>query len=372
MVCVICNNILTSKNNSAEHIIPNAVGGFRKVYGFLCEPCNNKTGHEWDSVLASQLNGLCHFFDIKRERGVIPDQVITTTAGEEFKMLSHGDFALLRPTCNKKEEAGSIKYQIVARDKREAKRILHGLQQKYPNLKVDTEMEKLEVETSYLKGMVQVPCQIGGLEAGRSIVKSAVALLHASGVSVTAGEEALSYLRNPDAPACFGYYWTTDLLIKRPVGVPLHCVAISGNAETGMLLGYVEYFGFLRSVILLSEIYSGPNIENCYAIDPTTGTQLDLSVNLQFSKADMLDIFDYKHCDDEAVKRAADAVIGPGMVRKRQREHSYAVDKAVQYAFENCGAQPGAVLTDEQVRTVARLMSEKLIPFFLNLNQRRY
>ncbi|KXV23554.1 hypothetical protein AD942_01655 [Gluconobacter japonicus] len=86
---------------------------------------------------------------------------------------------------------------------------------------------------------------------------------------------------------------------------------------TGMLLGYVEYFGFLRAVVLLSETYIGPNIENCYAIDPTTGIQFNLSVRLQFSQADMVDIFDYKHCDNEATKQAADAVFGPGVARKR-------------------------------------------------------
>ncbi|MFC0569973.1 HNH endonuclease [Gluconobacter japonicus] len=48
--CIICNHSLTSQNDSAEHIIPNAIGGFRKVWGFLCNRCNNTTGHDWDAA----------------------------------------------------------------------------------------------------------------------------------------------------------------------------------------------------------------------------------------------------------------------------------------------------------------------------------
>jgi len=369
--CIICNHSLTSQNDSAEHIIPNAIGGFRKVWGFLCNRCNNTTGHDWDAVLASQLNGLCHFFDVKRERGSIPDQTISTTAGETFRMLSQGGFALPKPTEDKTEAGGRTQYQVVARDMPEVRRILRDLQRKFPKIDVEAELTKVQARTSYPKGMVEIPCQIGGVQAGRSIVKSAVALVHDSGIPAVACDQALVYLRDQNAPACFGYYSTTDLLIERPVGVPLHCVAVSGNSTTGMLLGYVEYFGFLRAVILLSETYIGPNIENCYAIDPTTGMQFDLSVRLQFSQADMVDIFDYKHCDNEATKQAADAVFGPGMARKRQREQSHAVKEAVQYAFENCGAQPGDILTEEQLGIIAQLTSERLIPFIVNLNQPR-
>lgn len=367
--CIICSQNLTLQNDSLEHIIPNAVGGFRKVRRLLCQRCNNTTGHDWDAVLASQLNGLCHFFDIKRERGSIPDQIISTTAGESFRMLSSGRFALQQPLVNKTQEGGKIQYQVTARDMREAQRILSDIQKKWPKMDVSAALKKVRVETSYLKGMVKIPCQIGGPHAGRSIVKSVIALLHDSGVPTIMCDQALAYLRDQHAPACLGYYSTTDLIVERPAGVPLHCVAISGNPATGMLLGYVEYFGFLRSVILLSKTYTGPNVENCYAIDPTTGTQLDISVSLHFSQADIVDIFDCKYCNPESLKKAADEVFGPGMARKRQREQANIINEAVQYGFKNCGAQEGEVLTEEHIRRLAQLVAEKMVPFIINLQQ---
>ncbi len=44
--------------------------------------CNNTTGTERAAELASQLNGMCHFFAIKRERRSIPDEMISLTAGK--------------------------------------------------------------------------------------------------------------------------------------------------------------------------------------------------------------------------------------------------------------------------------------------------
>lgn len=370
--CALCDTLITSANDSAEHLILNALGGFRKVNGFICKSCNDVTGHKWDAELAAQLNGLCHFFAIERERGSIPPETINTTAGETFKLLGDGGFTLMRPTVEKTGNGAQTRYRVVARDKSEARKILADLKKKKaPNLDIEAELAKAEARTSYLEGLVELPVQIGGPAAGRAIVKSTVALAHESGIPSKACDQALAYLRGKDAAPCFGYYQTSDLLIERPVGAPLHCIAISGDPITGMLIGYAEYFGFLRVVILLSEGYSGPKIGRCYAIDPTTGAELNLSVRLEFSSADISDILHYRHCDHGATKRAADAVFGPGMARNRQREQEHAVNEAVQYAFDNCGAKPGERLSEEHVKAISRLAAERLANFIVNRNRPR-
>jgi hypothetical protein len=69
--------------------------------------------------------------------------------------------------------------------------------------------------------------------------------------------------------------------------------------------------------------------------------------------------------------RAANAVFGPGMERKRKREQDQAVNEAVLYGWENCGAQPGEMLTEEHLRTIAQLAAEKLSLFITNQNRPR-
>src|SRR5271169_12153 len=109
-----------------------------------------------------------------------------------------------------------------------------GLKRKALNLDVEAELAKAKVETSYPQGLIKLPIEIGGVGAGRAIVKSAVALAHDS--KVAACDQALAYLRDKDAAPCFGYYQSSDLMVARPRGVPLHCVANSGNPVTGLLL----------------------------------------------------------------------------------------------------------------------------------------
>jgi hypothetical protein len=263
------------------------------------------------------LNGLCHFFANKRDRGSIPAEVVNTTAGETFRMLPDGGFALMKPELEKKQVGNQLQYQITARNMSEARRILRGLKKKFPILDIEGELAKAKANTAYPEGMIGIHAGIGGVGAGRAIVKSAVALACESKIPIASCNRALAYLRSNDAPPCFGWYHSTDPVVARPRGVPLHCVAISGNPTTGLLLGYVEYFGFHRAVVCLSEAYGGAAINGCYAIDPTIGTELPLSVRLEFTPADIVDIFEYRHCNEKDVRRAADEVFGPGMERKR-------------------------------------------------------
>lgn len=371
MNCIICANPLNQSNDSAEHIIQNAIGGFRTVTGLLCTTCNNTTGRDWDAELASQLNGMCHFFAIKRDRGSVPAEVVDTTAGETFKLLTDGSFSLMRPSIERTQVGDQTQIQVTARDMREARKILTGLMKKHPEIDVEAELKKAEAKEHFPEGMIHLPVQIGGERSGRAIVKSAVAFAHACSISDAAYDRALNYLRNQGGDPPFGYYSSTDLVIERPPGVPFHCVAISGNPGTGLLIGYVEYFGFLRCVVLLSETYSGEKIDRSHAIDPTSGQELNLSVRLNFTLADMTDIFAYKHCDYANTREAANVVIGAGMGRKREREFQHISAVAARYAMENCGAQPGDELTEEQRAKLVPLMMEKIVPFIANLQKPR-
>jgi hypothetical protein len=369
--CALCNTPLTPSNDSAEHVIANAIGGTWTIKGFICKPCNDMTGRNWDAELAAQLNGLCHFFAIERDRGAIPVETITTTAGETFEMLPDGAFALMRPTVEKTQVGAQTQYHVVARDMTEARQILKGIKRKAPNLDIEAELAKAKAKTSFPQGLIKLPIEIGGVGAGRAMVKSAVAFAHDSKIPATACDQALAYLRDKDAVPCFGYYQATDLMVARPRGVPLHCVAISGNPVTGLLLGYVEYFGLHRAVIQLSEAYSGAEVNRCYAIDPTNGKELDLRVRLEFTRTEIDGIFDYKLCDSKDTMRAASEVLGPGMERKRKREWDHAVKEAIRYGWDNCGAQPDEILTEEHRRTILRLTMEKLHAYIANLYRPR-
>ena len=67
--CGICSELLTEKNDSREHVIPSALGGRRRIRGFICGTCNKRTGNEWDAPLVTALQHLSILVGVRRDRG---------------------------------------------------------------------------------------------------------------------------------------------------------------------------------------------------------------------------------------------------------------------------------------------------------------
>ena len=85
------------------------------------------------------------------------------------------------------------------------------------------------------------------------------------------------------------------------------------STDDGLLLGYVELFTVFRMVICLGSNYRGKPISAVYAIDPVTGSELDVTVRLKFSPEELADIYAYKHTPSGPVARALDAIMPDAM-----------------------------------------------------------
>ena len=229
-LCAICATTITETNDSSEHVLQNFLGGRVETRGFLCRDCNSITGHSWDSALAKQLNPLALFFRVVRERGETPGRTVTTSAGEHLRIKSDGSLEPDRARYKITETPEGPRLAITAPDMRSARELLEGLKRgKYPKLDVESALSQAVEQRTYPQGAIMVQGQIGGRTEGRAIVKSAAALAHLSGVRFENCEQAARYLRSEEGEPCFGYYTTTDLVSKRPVGVPLNCVAVAGD-----------------------------------------------------------------------------------------------------------------------------------------------
>lgn len=364
--CALCDSKITSENDTKEHLIPNAVGGRKKVTGFICNSCNNKSGDDWESELARQLNPLSLFFGIRRERGGVPSQTFETTGGYKLQLNAEGSMDIPKPEYTETPTSSGIKINISARSIGEAKRMLHGVKRKYPQVNLEDILSNAEAKSHYCPDMLEFNLSFGGHNSGRSIVKSTLALAVESGIDPKSCEHARDYLLNDDSEACFGYYYEKDLIQNRPKGVPLHCISISGYPESKQLLGYVEYFGVQRMVVCLSSSYTGPTLSSTHAINPISGEELELSVDLKFSHEDIRAIYDYEKIPQGAVEKAFHEVIPVGIAASVEKEKNRVLDHAINYAFSNCGAKEGEVLTHEHVSKLSGLVMEKLEPFFLH------
>lgn len=366
--CALCDVNITEENDTKEHLIPNSIGGRKKVKGFICEGCNNASGDDWESELAKQLNPLSLFFGISRERGEAPSQLFETTGGDKLKLNLDGSMDIGKPLYNEStlESGAGVQVQIRARSMPEAKRMLQGVKRKYPQIDLNELLANAKSESSYCPDMLHFNFSFGGHEAGRSIVKSALALAVFSGIPAEICIEATNYLKNDEAEACFGYFYERDLVKNRPEGIPLHCVSIKGCSKTKQVIGYVEYFGVQRVVLCLAESYEGTDVSDTYAINPITGEELTLLVDLNLSNSEIREAYDCKKIPNGSVETAFGEVIPAGMTASFEKEKDRVLNATVKYAFENCGAKEGEVLLPEHVNKLTGLIMEKLEPFILH------
>ncbi|GGK02356.1 HNH endonuclease [Pseudomonas matsuisoli] len=318
MDCYLCKEPLTPKNDSSEHIIPNSIGGIREVKGFICRKCNGKAGETWDTDLAKQLNKLAVFFRVVRDRGENRAEVIETTAGERL-IYDKTSLKLFAPEINKEVKEDGIHFQISANDMKQARQILAGLKRTYPTLDVDKALTSATAQPKYPDGHFHFEFSFGGLSVGKSLVKTALALLSSNGINPNICERANAYIFNNDEP-CFGYYYDRDLLINRPIGVPIHCICVRGNKAARTVQAYLEYFGIARIVISLSAGYVGDEFKYAYAIDPTKGQEISVDFDLDFDESDVRKIYEYQLYDPQVALECLHAVL-PHEIQRQQEQH---------------------------------------------------
>ena len=281
-LCALCQSPLKGANKTKEHVIPNAIGGRKKVGNFICKPCNDNTGRTWDEELTKQLQPLCTILGVKRERKSNREVLMRDSNNKQFTL--HPDASISIPHTIRSEHALGDKTEIIieASSTEMAKRILAQEVAARPD-RPDLNVEEILSNAASLRDQIQSPLRmslpffLAGDGTGRSIIKSCLALADQKGVSVEVCENARRYL-DGTGDACFGHYNEFDLVKNRPVGLCFHCVGVYGDPSRGHIVAYVEYFSYQRIVARLSDNYCGKAFDICYAIDPVAGKELALEV----------------------------------------------------------------------------------------------
>ena len=367
--CALCRRPIPPGKRSREHVIPNAIGGRKTVLGFICVDCNSTTGATWDRDLCLQLRPLCTLLNIRRQRGTTQPVAVETRTGGTFLIHPDGRMTIRGPVFSERVREGQKEISIQAPSMKELKRMLPGLARKYPEIDVDQILARATPRREYLEDPLPIPLTFGGESAGRSIVKSCLALVHEAGLHLSDCEHAHEYLLNEGQP-CFGYYNETDLVSNRPDNVFFHCVHVSGDPVSHRVLGYVEYFGFMRIVLGLSSHYDGEPFSCGYAVDPIGGEEQDIQVNLTLTHEDVTAAYAHEKLDTENLKSSLASLLEFYMERSIGNAISDASADAVEYAFANCGAQPGQELTDQQLEKLSRLLLERMEPLLVHLLSR--
>ena len=365
MTCPLCGRSLTEENKSREHVFPNALGGRMTVRNFICVHCNSRTGSDWDNELVRQLHPLCTMLNVNRARGRNRQFVVETLSDRKFIVNPDGSMTIAEPVFEARERDDWTEVTMRARTMAEMRRMVSGLKQKHPQIDVDEFMKKAERKQEYSREPYAISLNVGGLLAGRSIIKTCLAMVYDAGLSIGDCREAELFLLNEGKP-CFGFYSERDLVKNRPENTFFHCVQVCGDAERGQLLAYVEYFGWLRFVACLSKNYEGISFSHCYAVDPVSGKELNPDVALTLDAADVAEIFEQRRVDFSEARRDLHMLVGAWREMDHNRARAHAIHDALKSACEDCRIQEGDVLSDEQATEFARVISKRLEPFLVH------
>lgn len=364
--CALCRTSLTKLNNdSNEHIIPQAIGGRKRVHNFLCRSCNNDTGRMWDKELCDQLKPFCTMLGVKRQKG--ENQPVPMRGVDDKEFVLNSDASLSIPHAIRRVRALSDQTEVIIETKsiEEARNILVQEVTARPG-RSDLNVEEILANATFPQDHMQAPLRmslplfLSGEGAGRSIVKSCLALAYRSGLSVDDCENARRYLEGT-GEICFGHYNETDLVKNRPVGICFHTVCVSGDPTKGLILGYVEYFGYQRIVVLLSDNYNGETFAICYAIDPASGEELDLDVALDFSRDAIPAILSNEKVNEGKVEECLKTLLGTCL------KHLM-ITNAIENANSKCGVKSNHSLSGEELERWINLVADGLACSFLGIS----
>ena len=365
MTCALCGRWLTEENKSREHVFPNALGGRMTVRNFICVNCNSRTGSDWDNELVRQLHPLCTMLNVNRARGRNRQFVVETLSGRKLVVNPDGSMTTAEPVFKARERDDRTEVTVRARTMAEMRRMVSGLKKKHPQIDVDELMKRAERTQEYSREPYAISLNVGGLLAGRSIIKSCLAMVYDAGLTIDDCREAELFLLGEGKP-CFGFYSEPSLVKNRPENTFFHCVHVCGDAETGQLLAYVEYFGWLRFVACLATNYEGISFSHCYAVDPVSGKELDLDLELTLDAAEVAEIFEQREVDFSKLGRDLDSLVGAFREMDQDRARAHAIHDALKSACEECEIEEGDVLSDEQAAEFARAVAERLEPFLVH------
>ena len=312
--CYICKEKLDKSNSSIEHIIPNALGGNLKSRNLICKSCNSKIGSDEDAALAKQFEFITNMLNIKRDRGE-PQPIRVTTKDEtkEYKLLPGGKPEMIKPEIkisDKVDEEGKREINVIARDKKQVKSVLKGVQRKYNinNQDIEEILNSFEVKEEFFKEHLTFNSMFGGKKALKATAKIALNFyIYSDGNIKWVEDFVCKYLdKNYDILSRITFMYLDDDVVKKHEDEILHSILIIGDTRENILYGYVELFNAYRVLILLNDYYEGPDLSFSYFFDVENRKERNRKYKLKLSQ---IEIEEYLKRTDEQHNKNLDRLI---------------------------------------------------------------
>ena len=374
-VCYRCEVEITIDNEADEHIILNACGGRLKSKALLCKICNSTFGETFDAQLAQQTNDLANLLLIKRARG-IPQPIKGTHSktGEEYLLQFGGEPVLSKPKVSEKIEGAKINLSIIANNEKKFRQVLSGLKRKkYPQLDIEKTIESAQRSSKYLDDPISFKSTIGGKEAFKSIVKTAINYFILKKGERVYIKHLLAYLENKEELDVVWIHYPDDLIYAPIENEVSHIIKVVGNPTEKILYAYIELFNLHNFIVKLNDNYDGQYINETYVFDVINTEELNKVIPLDYSREHILGLFSNKDSKPfRKIQNGYERIMSIAM----QRQSSNQIEKIINMAISNSlGKYPkGIPITKEMLNKFNEELMEQIMPMIahklLNRNER--
>jgi hypothetical protein len=286
--CFRCDSPLTPLTFSAEHLIPQALGGRLKSKKLLCRSCNSLWGEHPDSDILRFFATLCTALDIKRDRGDSPRIHGELSDGTKITMGSDGKPELAVPKFVSSKTNDGFEFSITARCENELRRMLKGLKEKHPALNVDDVVAQAKHVAKAAEGPAKFRSTADIDAAFREALKIALGFLVLMTNDRSLAKKLSSFV---DESGDTGQIvcWSRDLQPFPALNnIVHHYVVLVGSKEEQILYAQTSLFGVLTCTVILDDAYLGENLTECHVEYPLSKKSLTkLGSPRRFTKAEI-------------------------------------------------------------------------------------
>lgn len=271
--CLVCDKQLTSESASAEHVIPNALGGRLTTKSATCVKCNSSSGHGTDIYLVRKFKLLANALDVIRDRGKHPEATFADpNTGRKYRM-EPGKNPLLDSNISVQRSGSGITSNFNAPTRGAAERLLKQFAPKKPHTIKSLEGIKRPAENFTFNSSYSVYDDT----LMRNIARIAVNFVRHAGIPIDSSDPTVRFSRGEDIGWCPVGPPHSDVIsiLGLPEHPLYHGIFLSKPSSHEPLIVYVVLFQFCEFLVSFGANCTTNHAEASYQQNLVTGLTED-------------------------------------------------------------------------------------------------
>ncbi len=291
--CRGCGTGLNTGNDSAAHVIPNALGGRLKPKGLLCQKCNTELDDLADNALVRAFGDWPTLLDIPRDHGRQPPKVVETRNGRRVRVEVDGSMTAVNVVYDVQRVENGDAVEIAAGDIKTMRQLLRRAQKQFPQFDPVTAEKHLKIVGIHDGDELRMRIDASPQAVFGGVVSAAwLFVLAKTGHSLMDWEKLKQVVKDVQTHGgTFRYLSGLPGLVGPEIAFG-HKVVVRSTAN-GQLIAFVELCGVLKvGGIFAKAKPGGPVIEHIYAYDlkAQKDRSSEFSITQEFDQQDWQEV----------------------------------------------------------------------------------